>query len=32
VVAGPPFWQTVELTDCPALIEASLAALAERRA
>lgn len=25
VVAGPPFWQNLEIADCPALIEATLA-------
>jgi exosortase A-associated hydrolase 2 len=30
VVAGAPFWQTVEIEDCPALVDASLAALAGR--
>ena len=25
VVAGPPFWQNLEITDCPALVDATLA-------
>lgn len=31
VVIGPPFWQTTEIEDAPALIEATLQALEERR-
>jgi exosortase A-associated hydrolase 2 len=31
IVAGPAFWQTVELEDCPALIDTSLALLADVR-
>jgi uncharacterized protein len=30
-VTGPPFWQTVEITEVPALIEASVAALESLR-
>ncbi|MGN2390547.1 hydrolase 2, exosortase A system-associated [Pelomicrobium sp. G1] len=26
-VAGPPFWQTVEVSECPALVEATISAL-----
>lgn len=28
-VEGPPFWQTAEITECPALIDATVAALVE---
>ena len=28
-VAGPAFWQTQEITECPALVEATMTALAE---
>jgi exosortase A-associated hydrolase 2 len=32
IVAGPPFWQTAEIEIAPALIEATVAALAPRQA
>jgi hypothetical protein len=28
-VAGPAFWQTQEITECPALLDGTVAALAE---
>jgi exosortase A-associated hydrolase 2 len=30
-VAGPAFWQTLEITECPGLVEATLAAVADWR-
>jgi hypothetical protein len=29
VVCGPSFWQTTEITECPALLEASIQAMTE---